>query len=95
MPENQKGRIGRKLVEFFDIPLDTVPDWPRVALNANQSLTVENHRGVIEYDQSLIRINTKMGEIRITGAGLTLVSAVKDEIAVAGKIERVELVDWR
>ena len=95
MPEKQKGRIGRRLAEFFEIPLDAVPDWPRIVLNANQSVEIKNHRGIIEYDQALVRIGTKMGEIRITGQRLTLVAAIREEITVEGKVERVELVDWR
>jgi sporulation protein YqfC len=95
VPRSKERRFGRKLVELFDIPLDTVADWPRVVLTANQDAVVQNHRGVIEYDQQVVRINTKMGEMLIAGAGLTLVTALKDEIVVRGKIERIELVDWR
>jgi sporulation protein YqfC len=87
--------MGVKLAQLLDIPLDTAVDWPRIILNANQSVTVQNHRGVIEYDQTMARINTKLGELILYGAKLTLISALQAEVVVAGKIERVELVDWR
>ena len=90
-----KRKYGQRLLEFFDIPLDTAADWPRVVLSGNQSLLVQNHAGVIEYDQNLARINTKLGELKVVGSGLVLVSALKDEIMIRGKIQRVELVDWR
>jgi sporulation protein YqfC len=87
--------VGAKLANLLDIPLDTVADWPRIIVNANQSVTVQNHRGVIEYDQTMARINTKLGELILYGERLTLISALQTEVVVAGKIERVELVDWR
>jgi sporulation protein YqfC len=87
--------VGLKLAQLLDIPLDTAADWPRIILNANREVTVQNHRGVIEYDQTTVRINTKLGEMALFGTKLTLISALKDEIVVEGKIERLELIDWR
>jgi sporulation protein YqfC len=83
------------LAGFLDIPLDTVIDWPRMTLSGNKNLTILNHRGVIEYDQTLVRINTRFGELKISGVGMALISALKDEITVEGKINQIELVDWR
>jgi sporulation protein YqfC len=94
VPE-KKSPIGHKLMEFLDIPLDTVADWPRIVLSANRSAIIENHRGVIEYDTRVVRVNTKLGELRIAGENLTLVSAVKDEVIIQGRIEQLDLVDWR
>jgi sporulation protein YqfC len=87
--------VGVKLANLLDIPLDTAVDWPRIILNANQSVSVQNHRGVIEYDRATARINTKLGELVLYGEGLTLVSALQTEVVVTGKIKRLELVDWR
>jgi YabP family. len=83
------------MADILDIPLDTVIDWPRMTLSGNKNLTVMNHRGIIEYDQSLVRINTRFGELKISGTGLTLISALKDEVIVEGKINQLELIDWR
>jgi sporulation protein YqfC len=87
--------MGVKLANLLDIPLDTAVDWPRIILNANQSVTVQNHRGVIEYDQTMARINTKLGELVLYGERLTLISALQAEVVITGKIKRLELVDWR
>lgn len=91
----KKAKIGEKLARFLEIPLDTAADWPKITVNANQEVVIQNHRGVIEYDRHLVRINTKFGEVQISGAHLVLVTALKEEIAVEGRIERVEWVDWR
>ena len=91
----KQSRLGMKLAEFLELPLDTVIDLPKMIISGNQHLVIENHRGVIEYEPSIIRVGTKLGELKITGAGLTLVSVYKEELTVTGKIEQVEMVDWR
>ncbi len=88
-------QIGEKVADILDIPLETVIDWPGIAMSGNKSLVIQNHLGIIEYDQELIRVNTKLGEIRITGSSLSLLVAYKEEIVIEGRIGGVQLVDWR
>jgi sporulation protein YqfC len=93
--KTKSGSVGVKLANLLDLPLDTVVEWPRIIINANQSVAIQNHRGVIEYDQKMARVNTKLGELVLYGEKLSLISALQAEVVVQGKIERVEFVDWR
>lgn len=95
MGQRKRIPITHKLADLFDIPLDTVIDWPRMTLSGNKNITITNHRGVIEYDQNMVRINTRFGELKISGSGLTILSAVKEEVVVEGKINQLEWIDWR
>lgn len=91
----KQNRLGARLAEFLELPLDTVIDLPRIVVSGNQQVVIENHRGVIEYEPSVIRVGTKLGELKITGAELVLVSVFKEELVITGKIGRIEMVDWR
>ncbi len=91
----KQNRLGLKLAEFLELPLDTVVDLPKMVISGNQQLVIENHRGVIEYEPSVIRVGTKLGELKIIGADLTLVSVFKEELVITGKIGQIEMVDWR
>lgn len=88
-------RLGAKLAEFLELPLDTVVELPKMVVSGNQQLVIENHRGIIEYERSLIRVGTKLGEIKITGSDLALISVLKEELVITGKIEQIQMVDWR
>lgn len=88
-------RLGTKLAEFLELPLDTVIELPKMVVSGNQQLVIENHRGLIEYERSVIRVGTKLGEIKITGSELALISVLKEELVIAGKIGQIEMVDWR
>lgn len=93
--KKKPNRLGARLAEFLELPLDTVVDLPRLVVSGNQQLVIENHRGIIEYEPTVIRVGTKLGEIRITGAELALISVLKEELVIHGKIGQIEMVDWR
>ncbi|MDO4270499.1 MAG: YabP/YqfC family sporulation protein [Eubacteriales bacterium] len=63
---------------------------PRVEIIGNSRVVVENHRGILEYDDGLLRVRCSGCEVRITGDGLTLAALSLDELAVTGTIVSVE-----
>lgn len=63
---------------------------PRVEIIGNSRVVVENHRGIQEYEQGLLRVKCSGCEVRIVGAGLELTALSLDELAVTGTIVSVE-----
>lgn len=63
---------------------------PRVEIIGNSRVVVENHRGIQEYDDGVLRVRCSGCEVRITGTGLTLTALSLDELAVTGTIVSVE-----
>ena len=43
-------------------------DRPRVEIIGNSRVVVENHRGIQEYDDGVLRVKCSGCEVRITGA---------------------------
>lgn len=78
--------LEQKLAHFLDIPNDIVFDLPRITLIGNVQLYVENHKGIIEYLPSVIRIAVKTGELEITGEDLTVRNINREEIHLDGVI---------
>nr|WP_297172891.1 YabP/YqfC family sporulation protein [uncultured Agathobaculum sp.] len=65
-------------------------DRPRVEIIGNNRVVVENHRGIQEYDDGVLRVRCSGCEVRITGDALTLTALSLDELAVTGTIVSVE-----
>ncbi len=53
---------------------------------------IENYKGIIEYTDTLMRLNTGARLLKITGSGLGIVSIGADDIIVGGEISTVEFV---
>ncbi|WP_094606241.1 hypothetical protein SPSIL_026570 [Sporomusa silvacetica DSM 10669] len=84
----RKGRL-QSLAGLLEIPQDIVMDLPRITMLGNKQLLVENHKGIIEYTPSLVRIKLSQGELLIYGQTLTLGNLQAEQILVEGVVQKV------
>lgn len=68
---------------------------PRVEILGIEQVLVENHRGILEYDDGVIRVRCAGCEVRIIGSNLQLVTLSAEELAVRGTIASVEYLSCR
>lgn len=85
-----KNRQWQRLAGILEIPQDIILDLPRITMLGNQQLLVENHKGIIEYTPSLVRIKLNQGELMIGGKNLTLGNLQIEQILVEGTVEDIK-----
>lgn len=83
--------VAKKIADIFDLPRDLVANTFRLTLVGRGQLFIENHQGIILYDQELIRLSVKGGEIRVTGSLLHVRFVYTQEIYIEGEIENISL----
>lgn len=83
------GRWRNRLAGALDLPRDVVVDLPKVTVIGYLQVTVENHRGIIEFTPQRVRIAAGEGAVEIHGQDLTLRCILPDEIILDGRIEAV------
>ena len=76
----------QRLAGILEIPQDIVLDLPRVTMLGNKQLLIENHKGIIEYTPSLVRIKLNQGELIISGINLMLGNLQMEQILVEGTV---------
>ena len=54
-------------------------------------MIIENYKGILEYEDYFVRINTHIGIINIHGNNLKLEKMTEDNIKIIGKIESIEI----
>ncbi len=69
---------------FTEIPLS--PQTVRATLVGQGRLYVENHNGLLEVNDSRIRVRTRFGELVITGMQLTMDTDGAGMLCINGKI---------
>lgn len=96
--DKKKNRVVRKtlqlqanMVDFLEMPSDIMLDLPKLILIGQKELWLENHRGIIEYSQTVIRVNSTVGQITIKGNGLMLKNLKTDQMMVEGTISAVSI----
>lgn len=80
------------VAECFDLPADVIAGLPRLELVGKRQLYLENHGGVLSYEEQQIDVNTSGGTLRIRGESLTLLAMTAEAIRVGGTITAVEWV---
>jgi len=78
------------LSDTVGLPKDVVLGLPLLTITGNEEICVENYRRMIEYTEALIRIQTKVGQIRITGNRLKVEYYSNDEMRIHGSIANIE-----
>ena len=71
----------------MELPKEVYSNVPRIIITGFDEMLIENFKGILEYEEFYIRINTYIGIININGYGLKLENMTNDDIKVTGKIE--------
>lgn len=79
-----------KMAEITGLPKDVVMGMPVLTVTGQMELSLENYRGILEYTDTLIRIQTKNGQIKITGKHLQVEYYTNDEMKLLGHIDSIE-----
>lgn len=89
----QLGKRLRKLTaQFLDLPKDVVFDIPRMTMIGNMQLYIENHRGVKEFSDRMLKLQLTTGCVEIIGQQLVIRTILTEEVMVEGLIEQVKYI---
>ena len=83
-------RKARKLDEILEIPVELSTNNPKLTVLGFERLLIENYKGIIEYQDYFVRVNTYIGIININGFNLNLEEMTTDDLLVTGKIESID-----
>lgn len=78
--------------DTLDIPRDVSMNVPNIRMVGNMEITIENHKGIIEYSKNLIRINSYNGIIKICGKELEIREINQEFITIFGILEVIEFI---
>lgn len=79
-------KIKETISNALELPKDIVLDVAKVTLIGSNNVTVENHKGILEYNEDQIRINTGSGVLVINGSRLSIKSVLQEEITITGEV---------
>ena len=86
----EKKKIKDKLADVAGLPKDVLLGVPIITVTGQSEASIENYRGIIEYTDKIIRIQTKVGKIHINGRNLQIDHYTNDEMKITGYIGTIE-----
>lgn len=75
------------------LPKDVILGVPLISVTGQTEACIENYRGILEYTDKLIRIQTKLGKIYVHGKRLQIEYYTNDEMKITGLIETIEFLE--
>ena len=77
--------------EILEIPKEVYSNIPNFIITGFEEIIIENYKGILEYEEYLVRISTFIGIININGINLRLEKMTEDNIKITGKIDSIDI----
>ncbi|MBO5005037.1 MAG: sporulation protein YqfC [Clostridia bacterium] len=90
MRRNKKKNIMNRLDKVLEMPKEITSNEPKITILGFNQMLIENYKGILEYQEFFIRLNTYIGIININGFNLNLSEMTTDDVLITGKIESVD-----
>jgi len=84
--------VKEKLAEKSGLPKEIILNYPKLVLVGEQELEIENYKGIVEYSDTLIRLNTFLYVLKIEGENLCINLVTADYISIRGKIKGIQML---
>jgi len=88
-----KKSLKNRITDASGMPKDVVLGVPLATVIGQNEVRIENYRGILEYTDKLIRVQTKLGKIHVCGRGLQIEYYTNDEMKITGHIVAIEFYE--
>lgn len=80
-----------KINQILEMPREIDNKEPKITIISFDEILIENYKGILEYEEFFIKVDTEIGIININGYKLTLEQITGEDIGIKGTIKSIEL----
>lgn len=77
----------------MELPADVMMDLPRITMIGQIHIYIENHRGLLKFSDTEIRLMLKQGQLLVKGNSFVIRTILPEEILLEGKIDQVTYLE--
>lgn len=85
-----KESLKKKMTSATNLPKDVILGVPIITMTGQLEVCVENYNGILEYTDTMIRIRSKIGQIKVVGENMQIEYYTNDEMKITGHIKTIE-----
>lgn len=82
--------VREKVVNTLELPRDLMLGEPMLTITGRREIYISNYKGILEYGDSFLRIQTKTCRIIISGARLAVDYYTSEEMKITGFIDCIQ-----
>ena len=80
-----------KINQILEMPREIDNKEPKITIISFDEILIENYKGILEYEEFFIKVDTEIGIININGYKLILEQITDEDIGIKGTIKSIEL----
>ena len=84
-------RRGKRFNDILEIPKEIYTNIPNFIITGFEEMIIENYKGILEYEDYYVIVNTYIGIVNIHVFNLKLEKMTEDNLKISGRIESIEL----
>ena len=81
----------KRLNDMLEIPKEVYSNIPNFIITGFEEMIIENYKGILEYEDFYVRVNTFIGIVNIHGINLKLDKMTENNLKITGKIEKIDI----
>lgn len=87
--DNRFDKSKEKIIEKLNLPNTDLLDIPKITVCGKKEITIENHKGIRTFKDNEIRINSRIGVIRVEGSSFEILYISGDTIIISGVFKAI------
>ncbi|MEY7998965.1 sporulation protein YqfC [Clostridium sp. Mt-5] len=87
--KNKMNNTKQNIADKLDLPRDIILNMPQIKVMGNNEIIIENHKGIILFEDSQIKINSGIGLISIYGSKFEVLFIGGSTITVGGRFKSI------
>ncbi len=87
------GSVTERITDELELPKNVMPGVVHIELNGNREAVVDGCRGVLEYDENVIKLNTGKLVVRFSGSCLMIKTLSLNQALVCGNIMTIDFTN--
>ncbi len=91
-PQGQKLSVPQKAAKMLEVPLSAFGGIPSLELTGNREMTVEGCKGVLEYDEDVVKLNLGKMILQVRGRDLNIKGLTDDSAVLEGYFLSIEFL---
>lgn len=85
-------KVKEKVSDKLNMPKDIVLNMPVIRVVGDKEILVENHKGLLEYTSSTLKLKSNLGNIVLKGSGFQIKDISDENIYISGTMESLNFV---
>lgn len=84
--------VREKWIDSFDMQPVAQPTAAQIELSGNREAVVDGCQGVLQYEDTVVRVSTGRMIVRFTGSDLCIRTMQQDQVLICGTIASVDFM---